>query len=121
MRLDHYMRMSSPDEDSSSFRSLKIGVVKDSVCYDPIVQRLSERYDYIQESFDLVDEMNRVFRSICKGMYKFKYRLCMDEDIHLSDIKIDSLSRKKVQLFQHEINDKLTKIKSRFEKDLNDL
>jgi len=121
MRFDQYMKISSPDEDTSKFRSLKIGIVKEDVEYDPIVHRLSEKYGYIQESFDLVENMNKVFRSTCKGMYKLKYRLCLDEDIHLSEINIDSVSRKKMQLKQHEINDKLTKIKSRFERELSGL
>lgn len=118
MRLVHYMGISSPDEDSSKFRSLKIGVVKEDVGYDDIVNRLSEKYDYLKESIELVNKMNKMFRSTCKGMYKYKYRLCVDEDIHLSEIKIDPVIRKKLILKSHELNDELTKIKTRFENDL---
>lgn len=112
------MSISSPDEDSSKFRSLKIGIVKEDVEYDDIVIRLSEKYDYLKESIDLVSKMNKIFRSTCKGMYKFKYRLCVDEDIHPSEIKIDPVVRKRLILKSHELNDELTKIKRRFENDL---
>jgi hypothetical protein len=113
------MRLSSPDEDSSKFRSLKIGITKESVDYDSVVERLSEKYDYIKGAIDLVDKMNKVFRSSCKGMYKFKYRLCVDEDIHLSEIKMDSSIRKNLILKSHELNEELTRIKKRFENDLS--
>ena len=120
-RLVTYMKISSPDEDTSTFRSLKIGIVKEDVGYDTMVERLSKKYGYLQESIDLVDKMNKVFRTTCKGMYKFKYRLCVDEDIHPSEIKIDSSARKKILLKSHELNDELTKIKKRFEIDLSKL
>jgi len=121
MRLQGYMRLSSPDDDSSTFRSLKIGITKKDRKYADIVDRLSERHDYINESIELVDKMNKVFRSLCKGMYKFKYRLCIDEDIHPSDLKIDSSSRKNLLLKSHDLNDELSKIKKRFEKDLSNI
>ena len=121
MRLQGYMRLSSPDEDSSTFRSLKIGITKDDRKYADIVMRLAETYSYINESIKLVSDMNKVFRSSCKGMYKLKYRLCIDEDIHPSDLKIDSPSRKRLLLKSHDLNDELSKIKKRFEKDLSNI
>jgi len=102
MRLDQYMKISSPDEDISKFRSLNIGIVKEDVDYDSIIYRLSEKYDYIQESLDLVDNINKVFRSVCRGVHKFKYKLCLDENIHLSEVNINSSSRKKMQFKQHQ-------------------
>lgn len=119
MRLHGYMRLSSPCEDSSTFRSLKIGITKEDRKYADIVDRLSETHDYLVESTKLVDKMNKVFRSSCKGMYRFKYRLCLDEDIHPSELNIDSSMRKKLVLTSHELNDELSKIKRRFETDLN--
>lgn len=121
MRFDQYMKLSSPDDDSSKFRSLKIGIVKGDVCYDHIVQRLSEKYEYIQETIEIADRMNKEFRSICKGMYRLKYKLCLDEGIHLSEVKIDPILRKKIQFKQYEANEALAKIKNRFEKDLSGL
>lgn len=121
MRLTHFMNISTPDETTSKFRSLKIGIVKEETGYDDIITSLSEKYPYIKESIDLVDKMNKVFRSTCKGMYRFKYRLCIDEDIHPSDLKIDSSSRKKIVLKSHEINDEFTKIKRRLESDLTNI
>ena len=120
-RLVGYMKISSPDDDSSKFRSLKIGIVKDDVNYDVVVQRLSEKYEYIQNTFDIVERVNKSLRSTCKGMYKLKFKLCLDEGIHLSEVDIDPSSRKKIQHKQHEANEELTKIKSRFERDLSGL
>lgn len=119
MRLHGYMRLSSPCEDSSTFRSLKIGITKEDRKYADIVERLSEQHDYLTESTKLVNEMNKVFRSNCKGMYKFKYRLCLDEDIHPSELSIDSSVRRRLILKSHELNDELSKLKRRFEGDLN--
>lgn len=121
MRLQGYMRLSSPDEDSSTFRSLKIGLTKENKGYTDIVDRLSVQHDYLDESTKLVEKMNKIFRQSCKGMYKFKYRLCIDEDIHPSKLKIESSSRKRLLLKCHEFNDDLFKIKKRFEKDLSNI
>ena len=118
MRLKDYMRLSSPDEDSSTFRSLKIGLTKEDKKYADIVNRLSTKYDYLAETIDLIDEMNKLFRSLCKGMYKFKYRLCIDEDVHPSSLHIPSTKRKQLLLKGHEINDSFTRIKNKFEEDL---
>lgn len=115
------MRLSSPDDDSSTFRSLKIGLTKDDRKYADIVERLSERHEYLVEAIKLVEDMNRVFRSSCKGMYKLKYRLCLDEDIHPSGLKIESSTRKRLLLKSHELNDELSKIKKRFEIDLSNI
>jgi hypothetical protein len=82
------MKISSPDDDMSKFRSFKIGIVKENVEYDSVVIRLSEKYEYILETLNIVEKMNKDFRSTCKGMYKLKYRLCLDEDIHLSEINV---------------------------------
>ncbi len=119
MRFDQYMKISSPDEDVYKFRSLKIGIVNIDTEYDSIITRLSEKYHYIQESLDIVDKINKEFRSVCKGLYKLKYRLCLDESIHLSEVKIDSSSRKKIQFKQHEANEALAKIKSKFEREIS--
>lgn len=119
MRLEYYMRLSSPDDDISKFRSLKIGITKENISYNDIVERLSAKYDYIMKAEDLVNEMNKLFRLYCKGMYKLKYRLCMDEDIHPSKIKMDSSARKRLILKSHELNNELTKIQQQFEKDLS--
>lgn len=121
MRLDQYMKISSPDEDISQFRSLRIGVVRDNVIYDTIVHRLSERYDYIYKTLDIVDKINKEFKNACKGVNKLKYKLCIDENIHLSELKIDSYSRSKMQFKQYEANEELAKIKSRFEKEISGL
>jgi len=118
-RLKGYMRLSTPDEDSSTFRSLKIGITKEDRKYADIVDRLSKKHDYIIEATELVDKMNKMFRSSCKGMYKFKYRLCIDEDIHPSSLKMDSSTRKKLLLKTHELNDELSKVKKRFERELS--
>jgi hypothetical protein len=121
MRFDQYMKISSPDDDMSKFRSFRIGIVKEDVEYDDVVKRLSEKYEYILETLGIVEKMNKEFRSACKGMYKLKYKLCLDENIHLSEIKIDSNIRKKIQFKQHEANEELTRIKSRFEREISGL
>lgn len=115
------MSLSSPDEDSSTFRSLKIGITKENVDYDDIIVRLSDTYGYIQEAIDLVNRMNKEFRKHCKGMYKLKYRLCIDEDVHPSELKIDSSVRKRLLLKSHELNDELAKIKKKFESDISNI
>ncbi len=121
MRLQGYMRLSSPDEDSSTFRSLKIGITKEDRKYADIVDRLSNTHDYLNEATSLVDKMNKTFRQSCKGMYKLKYRLCLDEDIHPSGLKMESSSRKRLLLKSHELNDELSKLKKRFEQDLSNI
>lgn len=121
MRLKDYMRLSSPDEDSSTFRSLKIGITKEDRKYADIVERLSSQHGYLTEAINLVEDMNKMFRQSCKGMYKFKYRLCIDEDIHPSDMKMDSSVRKRLLLKSHELNDELSKLKKKFEKDLSNI
>ena len=121
MRLQGYMRLSSPDDDSSTFRSLKIGITKEDRKYADIVNRLSDQHEYLSESITLVDKMNKMFRSSCKGMYKLKYRLCLDEDIHPSDLKMEPSSRKRLLLKSHELNDELSKLKKRFERDLSNI
>ena len=121
MRLKDYMRLSSPDEDSSMFRSLKIGLTKEDRKYADIVDRLVEKHEYLTEASDLVNKMNKMFRSSCKGIYKLKYRLCIDEDIHPSSLDITSSHRKNLLLKSHELNDELSKLKKRFEQELDDI
>ncbi|MCK5018031.1 MAG: hypothetical protein KAS32_13325 [Candidatus Peribacteraceae bacterium] len=121
MRLQGYMRLSSPDDDSSTFRSLKIGITKDDRKYADIVGRLAETHHYLTDSISLVKRMNKIFRSSCKGMYRFKYRLCVDEDIHPSTLDIDSSIRRKLLMMSHELNDDLSQIKKRFEEDIRNI
>jgi hypothetical protein len=115
------MRLSSPDEDSSTFRSLKIGLTKEDRKYADIVDRLRDKHEYLNEATELVDKMNKLFRTSCKGLYKYKYRLCIDEDIHPSGLSISSSSRKRILLRSHELNDELSKLKTKFEKELSDI
>lgn len=115
--LQYYMSLSSPDDDSSIFRSIKIGITENDTNYDDAVRRLSEKYSYVLEALDLVDTMNENLHRY-RDDDNLKYRLCIDEDINVSKLGLNLAAKKPLMFLNHDINDKLVAIKDRFEKDI---
>lgn len=113
------MKLCNDDEDVSTFRSLNIKLVKEQTDYKHIIDRLTNRYEYIQEAIDIIDGLNKTLTRLYKGNYKYDF--CVDEGINVHDLKIKDRYKKKLSLKCNISNHDLTLLKKKFEISLNDL
>ena len=113
MRFLDYMKLSSDDE-ISIFRSLKIDVIEDDEKYKSVINDLSTKYEYIKESLEILNEINKDFKRVYSG--KYKYGFCIEEGIQL---KLKTSYRKVIYRKYFEVNEKFNDIKKRFENDIS--
>jgi len=116
MRFLDYMKISS-NEEESIFRSLKIDIVDDDDNFDDIIDQLSLKYKYINESMDIINEINKDFKKIYSG--KYKYGFCIDKKTDISEIKIKKSYKNVIYKKYFEVNERFNDIKKRFEKELS--
>ena len=116
MRFVDYMRLSSQDDDIATFRSLKIQLVKNIDVYDDIVKRLTEKYQYINESIVIIHDINKHLRTMYKG--KLKYGFCIDNGINVNELNIHKGYRMLLSIKYLEMNDNFVVIKRHFENDM---
>ena len=114
MRFLDYMRLSS-NEEESIFRSLKIDIVESDTEYRDIIDALSLKYQYIKESIDIIDEINKDLKKVYSG--KYKYGFCMDESN--KTVKMKESYRNKIYEKYFKVNDKFCALKKRFEEELS--
>lgn len=115
MRFIDYMKISS-NEDESIFRSLKIDIIKDDKYID-IVDKLSKKHQYITESKNIIDDINKDFKRIYSG--KYKYGFCIDKDIDINQLKIKESYKNILYKKYFEVNERLNNIKKHFEEELS--
>ena len=113
------MKLCNDDEDIATFRSLNIKLVKEQTNYKCIVNRLTDRYGYIQEAYDIINRLNKDLTKLYKGNYKYDF--CIDEGINIHDLKIKDRYKKRLSLKCNISNHDLAILKKRFEICLNDL
>jgi len=117
MRFMDYIRLSSDKEEEIVFRSLKVGIIKDDTEYRDIIERLSYKYQYINESITIINNVNKKLKKYYKG--KYKYGFCVVEDKPVDDIKIRKNHKDVLYTEYLKVNDKFDKIKKQFEKEIS--
>jgi len=117
MRFMDYINLSSKTEEESVFRSLKIGMVKDDSEYKEMIQKLSDKHEYIKESIDILNGINKRLKKYYKG--KYKYGFCIEEQKDISSIKIRKNHAEVILSDYWKANDRLEYIKRKFEKDIS--
>lgn len=116
MRLYDYIKLSSSEDDIAIFRSLSIKLVIENKEYDDIIKRLSEKYKYINESFAIINSINRHLRGVYKGDYRFGF--CIDEGSGTDILEIKKGKKLMLSMRCHETNDNFCKIKKILEGDI---
>ena len=119
MRFVDYMRLSSHDNDIATFRSLKIQLVKNADMYTDIVKRLTEKYQYINESMNIINDINKHLRTMYKG--KLKYGFCIDNGINVNELNIHKGYKIILSTKYLEMNDNFVIIKRQFENDMRNM
>lgn len=114
MRFLDYMKLSSDDE-ISVFRSLKIDVIENDDEYRSVIKELSLKYDYINESIDIINEINKEFKRIYSG--KYRYGFCIEEGINT--LKLKKSYKKVIYKKYFEVNERFNDIKIRFENEIS--
>jgi hypothetical protein len=112
-----YIRLSSDKEEEIVFRSLKVGIIKDDIEYRDIIERLSNKHQYIKESIGILNSVNKKLKKYYKG--KYKYGFCINEDKPVNDIKIRKNHKEVLYTEYLKVNDKFDKIKRQFEKEIS--
>jgi hypothetical protein len=112
-----YIKLSSEKEEEVVFRSLKVGIVKNDTQYKDIVEKLSSKHQYVKESLDVLNTVNKKLRKYYKG--KYKYGFCINEDKPVDDIKVRKNHKDVIYSEYLRANDKFDKIKQQFEKEIS--
>jgi hypothetical protein len=112
-----YIKLSSEKEEEVVFRSLKVGIVKDDNQYKDIVNELASKHQYIRESLDVLDTVNKKLRKYYKG--KYKYGFCINEDRPVDDINVRKNHKDVIYSEYLRANDKFDQIKRQFEKEIS--
>jgi hypothetical protein len=112
-----YIKLSSEKEEEVVFRSLKVGIVKDDNQYKDIVTELASKHQYIKESLDVLDTVNKKLRKYYKG--KYRYGFCINEDRPVDDINVRKNHKDVIYSEYLRANDKFDKIKRQFEKEIS--
>jgi hypothetical protein len=112
-----YIKLSSEKEEEVVFRSLKVGIVKDDNQYKDIVNELASKHQYIKESLDVLDTVNKKLRKYYKG--KYRYGFCINEDRPVDDINVRKNHKDVIYSEYLRANDKFDKIKRQFEKEIS--
>jgi hypothetical protein len=112
-----YIKLSSDKEEEVVFRSLKIGIVKDDQQYKDIVEQLATNHQYVKESIDMLNTVNKKLRKYYKG--KYKYGFCINEDKPVDDIRVKRNHKDVIYTEYLRANDKFDRIKRQFEKEIS--
>jgi hypothetical protein len=116
MRFIDYMRLSSTNDDIAEFRSLNLRLVKERTVYNDIIERLDDKYNYVIESIDVKNRLNKELNKFYNGGYNYDF--CIDEGMSISELKIKDSYKQRMMIKYHLFNDELAKIKNKFEDEL---
>lgn len=119
MRLHEYLRTLSLDEDTTTFRSLSIRLVAKETPHKTVAQRIEEKYQLSNSSLELLKLLNKDFKHMYKGKYRFD--LCIDEGKTLDEINIGKKYQDRIKIKWYEFNNELTLIKKEFEQKLKEI
>lgn len=116
MRLYDYMNLSSDTEEISTFKSLKIDIIKKDDYID-VIDKLSEKYNYIKKSIDMVNNINNDLKKYYKGSYR--YGFCLESIKNIDDVVLKKKQIEKMYKKYNNINNEFENIKRKFENDLH--
>ena len=121
MRLKDYLQSLSLDEDSTKFRSLSIKLVSDETPHKDVAKRVQEKYGLSKDALELLELLNKDFKQMYQGKYKFD--LCIDEceGKTLDEVNIKKKYQDRIKIKWYEFNNELTLIKKEFEQKLKNI
>jgi len=115
MRLYRYLKVSTDDDDVSSFRSLNIDLVENKTNNYDLVLRIQEKYQLDDAMMELLERANKELKSIYRGKYVFDF--CLEEQGHSPEvIRMDAQKIRQLKEKWFKFNDELSNIQNEFEK-----
>ena len=115
MRFLDYMKLSS-DTEESIFRSLNIDIVDDDD-YINLINKLSEKYEYISDSMRIIKNINKHFKKYYGGS-KYKYGFCIENKKSVDNFKINKKQKEILYKKYYNANNEFENIKKQFENDI---
>jgi hypothetical protein len=108
-----FMKLSSLNEDESVFRSINLKLIKEKTNYEESIKKISKSFPDALLMLEIKKKINNVLKQVYKGNYKFDF--CIDEGISINKLKIKERYKQKLLTNLLKSNDKITKIKNKFE------